>query len=122
MMANVRKALNLAPSAWRWHHDAIMHKRTQIVMDSMLRRRAQAKAAELGISFAEYVRRPVADDLGAPKPKPDISIVFDLAASGEPSNIARDQDKMIGEAVWQDYLRKTGRKARRRAAAKAGRR
>jgi hypothetical protein len=77
-----------------------------------LTRRARAKAAALGISFAEYVRRLVSDDLGAPRPKPDISIVFDLGASGEPTNIARDKDKMIGEAVWQEYLRKTGRRAK----------
>src|SRR6266705_893962 len=99
-----------------------MNARSQITMDPEMQRRAQAKAAELGISFAEYVRRLVADDLGEPRPKADISIVFDLGASGEPTDIARDKDKMIGEAVWQDYLRKTGRKPRRRAETKANRR
>ena len=90
-----------------------MTVRTQITMDPELQRRAHAKAAELGISFAEYVRRVVADDLRAPKPKPDISILFDLIDEGPPTDIARDKDKMIGEAVWQDYLHKTGRKPRR---------
>jgi uncharacterized protein len=33
-------------------------------MDPAMRRRAHAKAAALGISFAEYVRRLVAQDLG----------------------------------------------------------
>jgi hypothetical protein len=99
-----------------------MNARTQITMDPELQRRAQAKAAELGISFAEYIRRLVADDLGTPKPKPDISILFDLGASREPTDIARDKDKMIGEAVWQDYLRKTGRKPRRRSGARPVRR
>ena len=99
-----------------------MNARTQITMDLETQRRAQAKAAELGISFAEYIRRLVTDDLGAPKRKADISIVFDLGASGEPTDIARDKDKMIGEAVWQEYLRKTGRKPRRRAVAKSSRR
>jgi hypothetical protein len=42
-----------------------MKARTQITMDPDLQRRAQAKAAELGISFAEYVRRLVADVLCA---------------------------------------------------------
>lgn len=90
-----------------------MNARTQITIDPDLTRRARAKAATLGISFAEYVRRLVSDDLGAPKPKPDISLLFDLGASGEPTNIARDKDKMVGEAVWQEYLRKTGRKPKR---------
>ena len=92
-----------------------MSARTQITMDPELQRRAQAKAAELGISFAEYVRRLVAEDIGESKPKADISIMFDLIDEGPPTNIARDKDKMIGEAVWQNYLRKTGRKPRRRA-------
>jgi hypothetical protein len=94
-------------------------------MDPEMQRRAQARAAELGISIAEYVRRLVAEDLGKQKPKTDISSIFssifDLAASGEPTNIARDKDKMIGEAVWEEYLRKTGRKPRR-AISKTGRR
>ena len=82
-------------------------------MDADRQRRAHAKAAELGISFAEYVRRLVADDLGEPKRKVDVSILFDLGASAEPTDIARDKDKMLGEAVWAEYLRKTGRKKRR---------
>jgi hypothetical protein len=83
-------------------------------MDPEMQRRAQAKAADLGISFAEYVRRLVANDLGEPKPKADISIIFDLGASKEPTDIARDKDKLLGEAVWQEYLRKTGHKPKRR--------
>jgi hypothetical protein len=86
-----------------------MTARTQITLDPEIQRRAQAKAAELGISLAEYVRRLVADDLGGGRAKPDISIMFDLGASGEPTDIARDKDKMIGEAVWEIYLRKAGR-------------
>jgi hypothetical protein len=83
-------------------------------MDPEMQRRAQAKAAELGISFAEYMRRLVAQDLGEPKPKADISIMFDLIDEGPPTDIARDKDKMIGEAVWDNYLRKMGRRPRRK--------
>ena len=79
-----------------------------------MQRRAQAKAAKLGISFAEYMRRLVAQDLGEPKPKADISIFFNLIDEGPPTDIARDKDKMIGEAVWDNYMRKMGRKPRRR--------
>jgi hypothetical protein len=91
-----------------------MNARTQITMDPEMQRRAQAKAAELGISFAEYVRRVVAQDLGEAKPKADISMIFDLGASEEPTDIARDKDKLLGEAVWQEYLRKTSHKPKRR--------
>jgi hypothetical protein len=103
-----------------------MNARTQITMDPELQRRAHAKAAELGLSFAEYVRRLVAHDLGEPKRKADISLLFDLGASREPTDIARDKDKMIGEAVWNEHLRKTGRKIggkpRRRAQSDTSRR
>jgi hypothetical protein len=103
-----------------------MNARTQITMDPELQRRAQTKAAELGLSFAEYVRRLVAHDLGEPKRKADISLLFDLGASREPTDIARDKDKMIGEAVWNAHLRKTGRKTggkpRRRAQSDTSRR
>jgi hypothetical protein len=91
-----------------------MNARTQITMDPELQRRAQAKAAELGLSFAEYVRRLVAHDLGEPKRKADISLLFDLGASREPTDVARDKDKMIGEAVWNEHLRKTGEKTGRK--------
>ncbi len=94
-----------------------MRVRTQITIDRDLLRRARAKADSLGISLSEYVRRLVAADLGYRERKintgkPDISIVFDLCASDEPTDIARDKDKMIGEAAWQNYLRKVGRKPR----------
>ena len=91
-----------------------MTARTQITMDPEMQRRAQAKAAELGISFAEYVRRVVAQDLGEAKPKADISMIFDLIKDGPPTDIARDKDKLVGEAVWQEYLYETGRKRPRR--------
>jgi hypothetical protein len=90
-------------------------------MDPDLQRRAHAKADELGISFAEYVRRLVAQDVGEPKVRAHISAVFDLGASDEPTDIARDKDKMIGEALWAQYVRKTARKPRN-AKPKKGRR
>jgi hypothetical protein len=94
-----------------------MNARTQITMDPEMQRRAHKKAAELGISFAEYVRRLVAVDLGVPKAKtktkPDISMIFDLGASRRETDIARDKDKLIGEAAWANYRRKVGRRPRK---------
>jgi hypothetical protein len=83
-------------------------------MDPEIQRRAHAKAAELGISFAEYVRRLVAQDLGEAKPKADVSSIFDLVTEGEPTDIARDKDKLIGDAVWQEHLEETGQAPRRK--------
>jgi hypothetical protein len=92
-----------------------MNARTQISMDPEMQRRAHAKAAELGISFAEYVRRLVAQDIGGPRQERDISVLFDLIDEGPPTNIARDKDQMVGQAVWNEYLRKTGRAPRQRS-------
>jgi GH24 family phage-related lysozyme (muramidase) len=93
-----------------------MNARSQITMDPETQRRAHAKAEALGISFAEYVRRLVQQDLGEQRPAADVSVVFDLGASAEVTDIARDKDKLIGDAVWEEYLEETGRKpkARRR--------
>jgi hypothetical protein len=79
-------------------------------MDVETQRRAQARAADLGISFAEYVRRLVERDLGTTKPKVDISVIFDLVKDGPPTDIANDKDKMIGEAVWHEHRLKTRRR------------
>ena len=92
-----------------------MNAHTRFTMDPTMRRRAQEKAAELGISLAEYMRRLVARDLGEtqePHPNADISIVFDLGESDEPTDMARDKDKLIGEAVWEEYLEDVGDKPR----------
>jgi hypothetical protein len=48
------------------------------------------------------------------RPKVDVSVVFDLGASKEPTDIARDKDKMIGDAVWEQYLEETVRKPKTR--------
>src|SRR5215211_6597055 len=85
-----------------------MNARTQITLDPDTQRRAHAKAAELGISFAEYVRRLLARDLGSPQRKVAISAIFDLVDEGPPTNVARDKHQMIAEAVWEEHLRKTG--------------
>lgn len=91
-----------------------MNARTQVTIDPDLQRRAQARAAELGISFAEYVRRLLAQDLGERRREVDISLVFDLVTAGPPTNVARDKDRMLAEAVWQEHQRGAGRKRRAR--------
>lgn len=85
-----------------------MPSRTQITIEPELHRRAVAKAEQLGVSFAEYVRRTLQRDLGdEPTPEFDITQMFGLFDGGEVTDIARDKDKMVGEAVWQEHLRKT---------------
>jgi len=76
-----------------------MMARTQISLDPELQRRAQRRAAEQGISFAEYVRSLVRRDLVEPhRTKADISAIFDLGDSGG-SDVANHKHEYIGDAV-----------------------
>jgi len=36
----------------------------------------------------------------------DVSPIFDLVDEGPRTNIAREKDQMVGEAVWKGYQRK----------------
>ena len=77
---------------------AIMPSRTQITLDREIQKRAKARAAQLGVSFAEYVCRLVTKDLAEPAPQADVSLVFDLGRSSG-SDIARGKDRLVGEAT-----------------------
>ena len=89
-----------------------MMARTQITLEPEIQRRARRRAADLGISLAEYVRRLVTRDLGGEPAAADVSIVFNLGASAG-SDIARNKDEMIGAAFAAD--RAKHRRQRRRS-------
>lgn len=78
--------------------------RTQITLDPELHQRAKRKAAQHGISLAEYVRRLIAGDLEEAAPPADPSVVFNLGDSGG-SDIARDKDRLVAEAAQAEYDR-----------------
>ena len=84
-----------------------MTSRTQITLDPETHRKARKRAADLGMSFAEYIRSLVAKDLGSPRKSADVSILFALGESGG-SDIARDKDSMIAAAIDAERLA-TGR-------------
>ena len=81
---------------------AIMMSRTQITLEPEFQRRARQRANDLGVSFAEYIRGLVVRDLAHPKGEPGIEAIFCLGSSGG-SNIARDKDVMIGDAVDAEF-------------------
>ena len=75
-----------------------MMSRMQISLDPDLQRRARRRAAQLGVSFAEYVRRVVERDLGArPAARAGAAAVFDLGSSGG-ADVARRKDEMVAAA------------------------
>lgn len=76
-----------------------MTVRTQIALDDEAHRRAKRRAAELGISLAEYMRRLLDADLEELRGgQADIDAVIDLGDGG-PTEIARDKDRLLGEAI-----------------------
>lgn len=74
-----------------------MMERTQISLDPELRERAKQRAAQLGVSLAEYIRRLLAEDLRANQARGDVSLIFDLGDSGG-SDIASKKDHYLEEA------------------------
>lgn len=88
-----------------------MMARTQISLDAEQHRRAKRRAAELGISLAEYVRRALAREMGEePSPGGDIAAIFNLGDSGG-SDVAEHKDQYLAEATRREYERKVGRTA-----------
>ena len=71
--------------------------------------RARAEAQARGLSVETYL----ADLIVAWLPRPpdsvesDVSSIFGLVQEGEPTDIARDKDKLIGDAAWQEYREET---------------
>jgi len=82
-----------------------MMYRAQITLEPETQRQAQKRAGELGVSFAEYIRRLVARDLDRPRSTADVSRIFNLGNSGG-SNIAKDKDRMLGEALAAEHRRR----------------
>jgi hypothetical protein len=72
--------------------------RTQLSFDREVLQRAKRRAADLGVSLAEYVRMLIARDLGGGPTRADPSSVFDLGHSGS-SDVGRDKARMIAEAI-----------------------
>ncbi len=78
-----------------------MAHRTQITLPSEQHRQARARAAELAISLAEYVRRLVARDLGGDVRRASADVLFDLGSSAG-ADVAAHKDDYVGEALKAD--------------------
>lgn len=83
-----------------------MMVRTQISLPAEDHRRAKARAAEHGVSLAEYIRQLVARDLGEPRVKADVTRLFNLGAS-DYTDVAANHDAHLAEIIAE---RKVGRR------------
>ena len=75
-----------------------MMVRTQISLSADDHRRAKRRAADLGVSLAEYVRRAIARDLGAAERPADAAVLFALGDSGR-SDVASSKDARVADAI-----------------------
>ena len=83
-----------------------------VPIDDASLERARVAAAARGITVEAYVAELV-KAIRPPLPsetKMDVTSIFGLVEDGEPTDIARDKDKLIGEAVWKEYLAETKQK------------
>ena len=85
-----------------------MMVRTQISLDSERHAQVRARAAALGVSLAEYMRRLVDQDLAERPLGTDRSVVFDLGTS-QGTDIASGKAHMIGEATGAGKRRQADR-------------
>lgn len=72
--------------------------RTQIDLEAEQHALVKRKAADLGISMAEYIRRLVERDLNQTASSSDISDIFGIGDSGG-SDIAVDRKGATAEAI-----------------------
>lgn len=82
-----------------------MMVRTQILLSSELHNRVRTRAANLGVSLAEYIRGLIDRDLAESRRQVDRAVVFDLGRS-KGTNIASGKGGMISEAA-RTALRRT---------------
>lgn len=72
--------------------------RTQIALDDESHAQAKRKAARLGITLAEYIRRLVDQDLAGVEPQASPSIIIGIGRSGG-SDIAHQPRRAVADAV-----------------------
>ena len=75
-----------------------MTQRTPIYLSSDEDRRSRRRAADLGISLAEYVRRLVRRDLDGSEPGGRVEALFGLGHSGSP-DISSLKGEYIADAI-----------------------
>lgn len=81
-----------------------MMVRTQISLGSRQHREAKRRAAERGVSLAEYVRELIARDLGEPRVEADVTRLFALGESGR-RDVAANVDAHLGEILEERHPR-----------------
>ena len=88
-----------------------MTKHVSIELDEDDLARARLAAEAQGIAMEDYLKKLIAAHLpfetSESRQKFLLSKIIGMGSSKHPTDIAKDKDKLIGEAVWEEYLRET---------------
>jgi hypothetical protein len=91
-----------------------MTKHVTIALDEEKLERARVAAEAQGVGMEDYLSRLVSDhlpiDVSESRRETLLAELIGMGSSEHPTDIAKDKDKLIGEAVWEEYLRKTRQK------------
>lgn len=89
-----------------------MTQHVTIQLDETEIERAREAAEAQGVSTEEFLRQLIAANLplGGGPVKRAFSTMFPLGSSDGPTDISKEKDDMISEAVWDEYLRESGQK------------
>ena len=77
--------------------------RTVITLPDHVHARAKQRAADLGISFAEFVRRLLSRELDTAAPQAGIDSICGMVA-GPPLDMTRDGKRVIAEARHAQFV------------------
>ena len=86
-----------------------MCAKIEVPLDDAVMERARVQAAILGMTVEAYLTDLVRQRL-PPRDsavKGDVSDIFGLVKDGTPTDVAKDKDKLIGEAASQEHLEET---------------
>ncbi|MEX2278731.1 MAG: hypothetical protein WEA76_01440 [Acidimicrobiia bacterium] len=73
--------------------------RTQIALNPEHHAQAKQKAAQMGITMAEYIRRLVARDLDSTAPEASPEAIIGIGRSGGSDIVRESKTKIIADAV-----------------------
>ena len=86
-----------------------MTEHVTISLDATQLESARREAIRFGVSLEAYLSRLVEGALPQPPRQTaggqSISAIFGIGASAEETDIGRDKDKMLGDAMWLEHLR-----------------
>jgi len=88
-----------------------MNTHVTIELDEEVLARARVVAETRGIATEEYLRTVLAAnipvDVAPSRQKFYLAKIFGMGSSAEPTDIAKDKDRLLDEAAWAEHLRET---------------